>query len=172
MRNIIAVALACGTALSALPAFAQDVSGAKDASLKFTTALGSADAATASSFFTDDAVALPPGRAEISGRPQIQQFLGNMTRSVKNLKYTSESLTPINDTTAREVGSFSFTMERQGKSNDVSGKYLLIWTKAGGDWKISADMWNRSSSGGGKGGAKRSGSGAGGAGTGGDTDPQ
>ena len=52
MRNIIVVALACGTALSALPAFAQDVSGAKDASQKFTTALGSADAATASSFFT------------------------------------------------------------------------------------------------------------------------
>ena len=165
MRNLIAVTLICGTAMTALPAFAQDVSGAKDASQKFATALSSADAATAASFFTEDAVALPPGRAEISGRPQIQQFLGNMTHAVKNLKYTSESVTPISDTTAREIGSFSFTTQRQGKSNDVTGKYLLIWTKAGSDWKVAADMWNRSGGGaGGKGGMKRGG-GAGGAGS-------
>ena len=165
MRNLIAVALACGTALCALPVLAQDMAGAKDASQKFTAALSSADAATASSFFTDDAVALPPGRAEITGRPQIQQFLGTMTRAVKDLKYTSESVTPINDSTAREVGSFSFKTQRQGKSSDVTGKYLLIWTKAGSDWKISADMWNRNGSagggGGGQGGTKRGGGAAG-----------
>ena len=145
MRNLIAAALICGVAL---PAAAQDVSGARDASTKFTVALASGDAQTAASFFTDDAVALPPGRGPVNGKAAIQQFLGNMTRAVKNLKYVSDDVKPIDETTTREVGSFSFKMQ----NNDIDGKYLLIWTKVGSDWKISADMWNRSATGGGKGG--------------------
>ena len=145
MRNLIAALLICGTAV---PALAQDVSGVRDASAKFTAALAAGDAQTAGAFFTEDAVALPPGRGPVNGKAQIQQFLGNMTRVVKNLKYTPEDVRPIDDTTAREVGSFSFKMQ----SNDVDGKYLLVWTKVGGEWKVAADMWNRSAKAGGKGG--------------------
>ena len=145
MRNIIAALLICG---AAVPAVAQDVSGARDASAKFTAALASGDAQTAASYLTDDAVALPPGRPPINGKAQIQQFLGNMTRSVKNLKYTPEDVKPIDDSTVREVGTFAFRM----RDNDVDGKYLLVWTKVGGEWKVAADMWNRSATGGGKGG--------------------
>ena len=152
MRNLIAALLICG---SAFPALAQDASGARDASAKFTAALGSGDAATAGAFFAEDAVALPPGRGPLNGKADIQRFLGNMTRSVKELKYVSEEVKPIGDATAREVGTFSFKMQ----NNDVSGKYLLIWTRAGDDWKIAADMWNRSSTGGGHKGGKQAGQG-------------
>ena len=151
MRNLLAAFLFCA---AAVPASAQDASGARDASAKFTAALSGADAATAGSYFTDDAVALPPGRAPITGRPQIQQFLGGMTHAVKGLKYTTDELRPIDNDTAREVGSFSFKLQ----NNEVSGKYLLIWTKVGGDWKVAADMWNRNA--GGK--TSRGGRGAGG----------
>ncbi len=145
MRNTIAALLICG---AAVPAFAQDVSGARDASAKFTAALASGDAQTAASYLTDDAVALPPGRAPINGKAEIQRFLGNMTRAVKNLKYTSEDVKPIDADTVREVGTFAFKM----RDNDVDGKYLLVWTRVGSDWKVAADMWNRSAAGGGKGG--------------------
>lgn len=154
MRTIFATLLIAGTAV---PALAQDVSGARDASSKFTAALASGDAQTAASFLTDDAVALPPGRPPINGKAQIQQFLGNMTRSVKNLKYTSEDVKPIDDNTVREVGTFAFKM----RDNSVDGKYLLVWTKVGSDWKVAADMWNRNAAAGGKGG--RGAGGAGGA---------
>lgn len=156
MRNLIAALLICG---AAAPALAQDVSGARDASAKFTAALASGDAATAASFLTDDAVALPPGRAPINGKADIQRFLGNMTHAVKNLKYTSEDMKPIDADTVREVGAFGFKM----RDKDIDGKYLLIWTKVGSDWKVAADMWNRSASGGGKGGRQGGGNkGAGG----------
>lgn len=156
MRKLIVALVVCG---AVAPALAQDVSGAREASGRFTAALASGDAQTAASFFTDTAVALPPGRGPVNGKAQIQQFLGNMTRAVKGLKYTTDEVQPIDDNTAREVGSFSFKMQK----NDVDGKYLLIWTKAGSDWKIAADMWNRSATGG-KGGR---GGKAGGAGQGG-----
>ena len=154
MRHLIAAVLLCGTTL---PALAQDVSGVQEAGSKFTAALSSGDAQTAASFFTDDAVALPPGRAPITGKDNIQRFLGGMTHAVKNLKYVPDDVKPLGDSGAREVGTFSFKM----KSNDVDGKYLLVWTKVGSDWKIAADMWNRNSSGGGKGGGKGQGGGAG-----------
>jgi uncharacterized protein (TIGR02246 family) len=143
MRNLIAAFLICGTAV---PATAQAVSGVREAGTRFTAALSAGDAATAASFFADDGVALPPGRAELSGKGQIQQFLGNMTRAVKELKYVPEDVKQINDQTAREVGTFSFKPQRQG-GPDVTGKYLVIWAKVDGEWKISADMWNRSSTG-------------------------
>ena len=148
MRIIIPTLLVCA---AALPALAQDVSGARDASQRFTSALGAADAPTAASFFTDDGVVLPPGRGEISNRTEIQRFLGGMTHSVKDLKYMPESQKPLDDTTVREIGSFSF---KQKQGGDVSGKYLIVWTKVGSDWKIAADMWNRSSQGGGGKGGK------------------
>ncbi|RYB04205.1 YybH family protein [Lichenibacterium ramalinae] len=157
MRKLLIALLLCG---AAAPAVAQDVSGAREASGKFTAALASGDAQTAASFLTDGAVALPPGRGPINGKAQIQQFLGNMTRAVKNLKYTTDDLQPIDDNTAREVGTFAFKMQ----NNTVDGKYLLIWTKVGGDWKVAADMWNRSATGGkgGRGGGRQGGTGAGG----------
>ena len=136
MRHIIVAALLSGLAV---PAFAQDVSGARDASAKFTAALSSGDAQTAASYLADDAVALPPGRAPLNGKADIQRYLGNMTRAVKDLKYTSDNVTPIGDATAREVGTFAFKF----KDKDVDGKYLLVWTKVGSEWKVSADMWNR-----------------------------
>lgn len=135
--------------VAALPAMAQDMSGAQQASQRFTAAMSSGDPATAASLFADDAVALPPGRDAINGKPDIQRFLGNMGRAVKDLKYKSEELKPIGDATAREVGSFSFQGKRQGAAA-VTGKYLIIWTRAGTDWKIAADMWNRSRGGAGK----------------------
>ncbi len=144
MRTSLAIFFICA---AALPAVAQDVSGAQQASQRFTAAMSAGDLTTAGSLLADDAVALPPGRDAINGKAQIQQFLGNMSRAVKDLKYTSEDVKPIGDTTARETGSFSFQGKKQG-SAAVTGKYLIIWTKAGSDWKIAADMWNRSSSGG------------------------
>ncbi len=166
MRHLLIATLLCG---AALPALAQDASGARDASSKFTAALSGGDAQTAASFFTEDAVALPPGRGPLNGKADIQRFLGTMTHAVKNLKYVPDDVKAIDDNTAREVGTFSFKMQ----SNDVDGKYLLIWTKVGGDWKITADMWNRSSSAGGKGGkggrgGRQQGGGNGGAGAGGE----
>ncbi len=155
MRHLIAAVLVCATTL---PALAQDVSGAQEAGTKFTAALASGDAQTAASYFTDDAVALPPGRAPITGKDNIQRFLGGMTHAVKNLKYVPDEVKALSETSAREVGTFSFKM----KSNDVDGKYLLVWTKVGSDWKIAADMWNRNSSGGGKGGKGQGGASKGG----------
>ena len=142
MRVTTIALLLCGTAM---PALAQDVSAVS----QFTSAMRGGDAASAAAMFTDDATVLPPGRAEISGKPQIQMFLGGMAHGVQNLQYTSEGIKPVGDSGAREVGSFSFKMKGRngGQAQDVAGKYLIVWERSGGDWKIAADMWNRNGGG-------------------------
>ncbi len=166
MRFAVVALVLCG---AAQPVLAQDVAAVTDTSQKFAAAMSGADVASAAALFTEDAVVLPPGRGELTGKAQIQMFLSNMTRSVQDLRYTSESIKPVGDSGAREVGSFSFKAKgRNGQgAQDVSGKYLIVWEKAGGDWKIAADMWNRNGAPGGA--QKRKGMGAkGGAGQGGD----
>ncbi len=157
MRKFLAVLVVSGTAC---PAFAQDVSGVQQASQRFSSAMSGGDAAAAASLFTDDAVVLPPGRSELTGRADIQRFLGAMTRSVQNLRYTSEDVHPLSDGVAREIGGFSFKGKGQNPQ-DVTGKYVIVWVKSGGDWKISTDIWNRNANAGGNG-AKTPGAGAGG----------
>ena len=156
MRMMTIAILLCGTAL---PALAQDQSAVRQASERFAAAMSGADAAAAASMFTDDAIALPPGRQEIRGKSSIQMFLNNMTRSVQDLKYTTEDIKPIGDVAARELGTFSFKTKGRNGNNpqDVSGKYVIVWERSGSDWKISTDMWNRNGNGQGKGGQRRKG---------------
>lgn len=125
------------------PALAQDVGPVKDASQRFTAALGRGDATAAGALLADDAVILPPGREAIQGKAQAQTFLGNMTRRVQDLRYTPDDVHPISDGVAREVGTFSLkTLGQNGQ--EVKGKYLFVWVRAGGEWRLSTDMWNRS----------------------------
>lgn len=154
MRIAVLALVLCS---AAVPALAQDVSTVSQASEKFATALSGSDVSTAAAMFTDDATVLPPGRGELTGKSQVETFLSNMTRSVENLRYKSESIKPLGDTGAREFGSFSFkTRGRNGQTaQDVTGKYLLVWEKSGGDWRIAADMWNRSGGQNGQTGQKR-----------------
>jgi len=44
---------------------------------------------------------------------------------------------------AVEIGTYSISMDmpEMGAIND-HGKYMNVWEKQGGDWKIRADMWN------------------------------
>jgi hypothetical protein len=42
---------------------------------------------------------------------------------------------------APEIGTFS--LKTKGPMpQGVAGKYVVVWEKVGGDWKLAADIWN------------------------------
>ncbi len=44
---------------------------------------------------------------------------------------------------AIEIGTYTVSMEMPGMGLiDDNGKYMNVWEKQGGDWKLRADMWN------------------------------
>ena len=42
---------------------------------------------------------------------------------------------------AREIGTFSLTTKGPSPKQ-ISGKYLVVWERVRGQWKLAADIWN------------------------------
>jgi hypothetical protein len=48
---------------------------------------------------------------------------------------------PLGPAAAREIGTFS--LKTKGPNpQEVAGKYVVVWEKAGNDWQLAADIWN------------------------------
>jgi uncharacterized protein (TIGR02246 family) len=109
-------------------------------------ALAAADVEAYLNVYTDDAVWMPPGSAEIVGkeaaRPRITQA------------FEAASLEPVFDSQERTVmspewiadrGHYSMlvTPKEGGEAKQEVGFYLTIWRRdADGRWKIFFDIWN------------------------------
>ncbi len=93
------------------------------------------------SLYTDDATAFPPGSAMVKGRPAIGAMWKSMAEQVSDPKVTTLDVKPLGPSAAREIGTFS--LKTKGPTpQEVTGKYVVVWEKVGGDWKLAADIWN------------------------------
>ena len=101
-----------------------------------------ADAAGMAGHYTENGQLLPPGGDFVKGRPAIQAvWQGFMDMGIKavNLE-TIEVEGHFN--TATEVGKYTITGE-DGKVIDT-GKYVVIWKRERGQWRLHRDIWNTS----------------------------
>ena len=103
-------------------------------------ALKNGDIAELGNLYTSDAKLMGHGRPSIEGRDNIIKELEEFIRE----KITGSSFTTIgvwgNDELVVEEGTGIFSHEN---GNIVSrGKYLLVWKKIDGKWKIFRDMYN------------------------------
>jgi ketosteroid isomerase-like protein len=56
-------------------------------------------------------------------------------------KLTTLDVTPLGSGAAREIGTFS--LKTKGPSSqEVTGKYVVVWEKVGNDWQLATDIWN------------------------------
>ncbi len=112
---------------------------------QFIVAFNKGDAATAASFYTDDAVSRPPNQEPESGRAAIEQGFGGMFKTVgkvSDFKIDQKDLDVFADR-AVEIGSYSFSFTPAGAKAPMKdhGSYLNYWKKQpDGSWKISRDM--------------------------------
>jgi len=132
--------------LSAAPAIAAEPAGARAAveaaNGKFSSAFAAGKAADVAAHYTADAQAFPPNGDIVAGRAAIQKlWQGVMDSGVKGVKLTTLEVTPRGDI-AYEVGKY----ELAGPGGNVldRGKYVVVWKREGGRWKIHRDIWNTS----------------------------
>ena len=93
------------------------------------------------STYTEDAYLLPPDSETVKGRAAIQTFWTNAAAAIGDLKLTTVDVKPLGSDAAREIGTF--TLKTKGdKPQEVAGKYVVIWEKAGAQWKLATDIWN------------------------------
>ena len=127
--------------LSAGPALAQETRAAIEAVNKeFLAAFAKHDASGVASFYTANAEAFPPNAAIIRGRAGIAKMwqgvfsAGIATAELKTTEVHEQG--PV----AFEVGTYAMKL-KDGQVAD-RGKYVVVWMKEDGKWKLHRDIWN------------------------------
>lgn len=109
---------------------------------KFTHAHIVGDTAFLNNIFTPDARVLAPNSEVITGRSAIAAI---------NLKYISFGIKEFREETTALYGSGDYLINEgnyfmsYGKDSTVEkGKFINIWKKVDGDWKLYSNIWNSS----------------------------
>ena len=124
---------------------AEDSQAIRAATKQFVDAINRGDAAAVAAHYTEEAKRLPPNRQMIVGRESIQaHYQGIFDAGVSDLQTTVIDLHVSGDM-AHDVGKYSLTIQpEEGETFSVSGKFVTIWKRENGSWKIDVDIWNSS----------------------------
>jgi ketosteroid isomerase-like protein len=91
------------------------------------------------SLYTPDAIALQPDGAIIKGRDSIKQMWGSLAQQVglKDVRLDTLDFEQAGDT-GYEVGEATLTLS----SGAAVVKFVVVWKKVGGQWRLHRDIWN------------------------------
>jgi uncharacterized protein (TIGR02246 family) len=110
---------------------------------RFTEAYAKGDAKAVAAFYTEDAIAFPPGGDMVKGRQAIEQmWQSTMDSGVKSVSFNVVDVGASGDL-AHETGTAVLSIQEQGKQpTTASIKYVVVWKRQGADWKLHRDIWN------------------------------
>ena len=136
-RNLLAIAVLLALATPAAAQKAQiEVVNAKWMEL-----FNKGDFAALAELYTADAVAFPPGAAMVRGKGAIGAMWKGLAEQAGNPRLTTLEVRRLGPAAAREIGTFSLTT-KGASPKEISGKYLVVWERFRGQWKLAADIWN------------------------------
>jgi len=143
---VLGVFLGISLAAAAATTSTTDPAGTRaaieEANRKFMAAAATADAKALAELYAVDAQLLPPNTQFVDGRPAIQEFWkGAFSAGIKGATLVTIEVGGQGGT-AYEVGRY--TLLGEGGQPLDQGKYLTVWKKVGGTWKLYRDMWNTS----------------------------
>jgi len=110
---------------------------------QFVEAFNKGDAAAVANMYTMDARVLPPNAEMVEGRGNIQKFWqGAMTAGVKMVSLETVHV-ETQGNVAVEVGRYTTTTPGAGGTTTTDkGKYVVMWKREGGSWKLAVDIFN------------------------------
>ncbi len=145
MTRRIAMALIALALAVSVPAFAQTGGDLRaqigKMSQAWEKAYNAADAAGLAALYAKDATVMPPNAEPASGSSAIRTFFDGDVKSGAKNALTTQDVTGSGDY-AIETGKWVAT-SAEGKHLD-HGRYVTIYKKADGGWKIYRDIWNSS----------------------------
>jgi uncharacterized protein (TIGR02246 family) len=129
--------------LGVAPAVAQDRATIEKLNDVWSAAFNKGEAAAVAALYTEDAYVLPPGAEMVKGRGRaaIEAFWRQAAQQMTDAKLTTVDVLPLGPEAAREVGTVTLKTKTQ-PPQEVVGKYVVVWRKAGGDWKLATDIGN------------------------------
>src|SRR5258706_9047746 len=105
----------------------------------FQTAFENSDSVGLGNLFTSDAKMMMPGSPSVEGRAAITSMVAKFMKM--NIKRTAKTIDVWgNGDLLTEEGTASL-FDQKGTELDHA-KYLVLWKKEDGQWKLFRDMWN------------------------------
>ncbi|QJW92307.1 DUF4440 domain-containing protein [Spirosoma taeanense] len=99
-------------------------------------------ATTLTSLYTTDARLLPPNSEPVQGASAIGDFWkGVYGMGIKRAKLETMEAEQQGDQVV-ELGRY--TLYGPNDAQIDTGKYMVVWKKENGDWKLHRDIWNTS----------------------------
>lgn len=107
-----------------------------DGSQRWAAAANAGDAEALTNLYAADAVIYPPDMPSVTGREEIRAFFTQMLS-----EGPVEMTLTTNDVIIGESGEMGVEL---GSFTDASGtgKFVAVWKKVDGDWKLAVDTWN------------------------------
>ena len=112
----------------------------RSANQNFERNFADGDAAGMASLYTSDGMLLPPGAGTQQGSKAIQDFWQMvMDMGVKRAQLSTVQVEREGET-AVEMGQYKLSGVDSQPLDE--GKYIVVWKKQNGDWKLHKDIWN------------------------------
>lgn len=111
---------------------------------RFERAVLEGDSVAVADLYTDDGVLLAPGAPRVEGRAGIRTAFGSMIAGMREFDLETDRV-EVTDSgeTAWEIGSYALVLETpDGGTIRDEGKYLVVWERVDGTWRLAADMFN------------------------------
>ena len=112
---------------------------------QFIEAINRGDAAAVASMYTADARVLPPNTEITEGRANIQAFWQGAIRSGMKILSLEATHVETHGNSAIEIGRYNMTLPGAGGTTTTDkGKYVVVWKRERGAWKLAVDIFNTS----------------------------
>jgi uncharacterized protein (TIGR02246 family) len=125
---------------------AADEAAIRAAVAAWSQASAAKDLDKAMSYYTDDVVQMSPKSPVVKGKENVRKNWGAMLAEPgPGLTFQSTAIEVARSgEIAYEAGTYDYlTTDKQGKTTDEKGKYLIIWKKQNdGSWKAAIDIDN------------------------------
>ncbi len=110
---------------------------------QFEQAFNRGDTAGVAKLYTDDGRLLPPGMPAMQGHQAIQQFWqGGREMGIQQVELHTDYFEPHGEL-AFEIGHAVLHITGpDGQAMTDSPKFVVVWKREGGTWKIAVDTWN------------------------------
>lgn len=126
--------------LAAGAAHAQDQATIQQLENRLADAMNAGDGEAAAALYTEDGALVPPGQEPVEGREAIAGYWTEASEAMDSISLTTESVEPLGDGHAQEIGSYRMTPA--GGGEEATGRYVIVWERVADDWLIKTDIWN------------------------------
>jgi ketosteroid isomerase-like protein len=108
------------------------------ANKRFVEAFSKGDAARIAAMYAEGARVLPPNSPMVQGRQRIQELWQSFINTGAKLMLSTSDV-EAQGNVVHEVGTYELIFPDNKRD---AGKYVVIWRRGKGDWKLAVDIWN------------------------------